>query len=873
MMIGKTISHYKILEKIGEGGMGEVYLAEDLKLERKVAIKFLPQHLTKDKDTIERFKNEAKAAASLNHPNIVTIYEIAEFEEQIFISMEYINGQSLRNVVGATGSVAHAIDQTISIISQIAEGLSEAHKADIIHRDIKPENILIDGHGRVKILDFGLAKLKGVSKLTKETSTVGTIHYMSPEQIKGDQIDHRSDVWSLGVVFYEMLTGQLPFKGDYEQSVVYSIVNEEPDPVTGLRKDLPKTLAQIVTKALKKDPEKRYQHLNEMLVDLNDIVNQHPSSTAKFKQSPTSNIKKWSILGSILGIVAFSLIIVFYVIPILTMQSDKRTMIVVLPFENLGPAQHAYFADGMTEEITSRLSAFPELGVISRTSAYQYKDPKMSAKKIGQELNVDYVLEGTVRWDQSEGFQGRVRVTPQLIRVSDDTHLWSNQYDRVLQDIFQVQSDIAEKVIRQMNLKLFDKSKGSAPPTENMEAYQAYLRGLDYSGRKAYALEDRLLQIQMLERAVSLDSNFTLAYVHLSMEHSRLVMYGLDTSPQRKEMAKKALDKAFVLDSQLPESYLAKGYYHYWCFRDYEIALKAFQIAGEKLPNDNRLLEAIGYIKRRQGAWKTSLKDLEQALALNPLDSDLLREIGVNYINLRDYQKSLSYFDRSIAQAPDQQAAYVFKAAVFLNGYGDVKSAREVLEAMPQVKNWFYYYFWVIQEIYEKNYQKALDLLNETDTDVFEGPSEYRPKSMYIGLVYWCMKDTVRSQQAYEQARLMLEKKVEELPNDYRIHTALGVVLAQLGFKEKAIQEAKTAVELLPISKDAMHGPTMLENLIKVYILTGEIEKALDETELLLKTTNPTSPVHFYIDPVLAQVTNHARFKKLEKQFRNKYND
>ena len=242
-MIGKTISHYKITEKLGEGGMGEVYLADDLKLERQVAIKFLPQHLTKDKENIERFEREAKAAAALNHPNIITIYEIAKEDDQAFIVMEYVEGESLRTKLDK-GKLDH--NEVIEIIKQICEGLSQAHQADIVHRDIKPENILINTDGRVKILDFGLAKLKGVSKLTKETSTLGTVHYMSPEQIQGKEVDHRSDIWSLGIVLYEMLTGKTPFAGDYEQAVTYSILNDELQLYDDLKTSISKKQIEIV---------------------------------------------------------------------------------------------------------------------------------------------------------------------------------------------------------------------------------------------------------------------------------------------------------------------------------------------------------------------------------------------------------------------------------------------------------------------------------------------------------------------------------------------------------------------------------------------------------------------------------------------------
>jgi len=864
---GKIISHYKILEKIGEGGMGEVYLAEDTKLDRKIALKFLPKELTREDDAKQRFVQEARAAARLDHPKICSIYEIDETQDgQMFMVMAFYDGQTLKDKIASRPlPLAEAIDITI----QIAEGLKKAHENEIVHRDIKPANILITKDNTVKILDFGLAKLKGQTKLTKNGTTLGTVAYMSPEQAQGENVDHRTDIWSLGVVLYEMITGQLPFKGEYEQAILYSIMNEEPEPLTALRTNIPLKLEEMVKKLLAKDPAQRYQHVDDMLVDLKNFENRGLISVTSFRQKNSSNMKKWALIGGILGVIVTVLIFVFFILPIFKPQPDRRPMIVVLPFENLGPPDHAYFADGMTEEITSRLAAYPELGVISRTSAYQYKDPTIPVKKIGQELDVNYILEGTVRWDQTKGFHGRVRVTPQLIRVTDDTHIWSDQYDRVLEDIFQVQSEIAKQVVKQIDVKLLIKNKRHpVNPTENLEAYQAYLRGLDFTGRKAYSKEDGMLQIQMLKRAVTLDPDFTLAYTQLSMVHSRLVMYGLDTSPQRIKKAKQALEKAFTLNPDLPEVYLAKGYYYYWCFRDYENALKAFQIASKKLPNDNRILEAIGYIIRRQGHWEASLKDLKKALELNPKSSSLAREIGVNLINMRDYQQSINYLNRSIALAPDQQSAYVFKALNYWCGYGDTKAARKALEAMPQIKNWFYYYFWIIQEIYEKNYQKALELLSSAPGNVFEGPTEYRPKSMYIGLVYWCMGNTNRSRLAYEQARRLLEAKVIEQPDDYRVHTALGKVYAGLGQKKKAIKEAKYAVALLPISKDAMHGPTILVNLIEVYIRTGKIEKALEEIEVLFETNNAVSPAYFYIDPVLVQITKQPRFKKLERKFK-----
>jgi serine/threonine protein kinase len=322
-MVGKTISHYKIIEKLGEGGMGEVSLADDLKLERQVAIKFLPEHLTKDKENVERFEREAKAAAALNHPNIVTIHEISEFDSQIFIVMEYVDGESLRTKIDTGIS---DLDEVLDITKQICEGLSEAHKANIVHRDIKPENILIDSRGRVKILDFGLAKLKGVSKLTKETSTLGTIHYMSPEQLQGKEVDQRSDIWSLGVVLYEMLTGEVPFKGEYESAVTYAILNEEPKLFKEIESKYSANIRSIITKMILKERENRYQSCLDLIDDLK-------------RDSDTKSESKKSVSKSmyaIVGIIAISILLIFSILYFYPRKDDVVSLksLAVIPFSN-----------------------------------------------------------------------------------------------------------------------------------------------------------------------------------------------------------------------------------------------------------------------------------------------------------------------------------------------------------------------------------------------------------------------------------------------------------------------------------------------------------------------------------------------------------
>ncbi|MFQ5640839.1 MAG: protein kinase, partial [bacterium] len=409
-MIGKTISHYKIIEKLGGGGMGVVYKAKDTKLKRTVALKFLPPDLTRDAEAKERFMLEAQAASALDHPNICTIYEIDETEDgQLFIAMACYDGETLKQkVAGGKLQVASAMD----ISCQIAQGMAKAHEQGIVHRDIKPANLMVTSDGIVKILDFGLAKLTGVTQLTKTGTTLGTVAYMSPEQAQGVTMDHRTDIWSLGVVLYEMVSGELPFRGEYEQAVIYSILNEEPEQTT----EIPANLQQIVAKALAKEPEDRYQQMDEILTDLSALKKELESESTK------------EAVG----------------------KEKQAPSIAVLPFVDMSPEKdQEYFCDGMAEELIDALTKLEGLKVASRTSAFQFKGKEISIKKIGKELEVNQVLEGSVRKAGN-----RLRITAQLINVADGYHLWSEKYDRELEDVFAIQDDIAETIVNTLKVKL-----------------------------------------------------------------------------------------------------------------------------------------------------------------------------------------------------------------------------------------------------------------------------------------------------------------------------------------------------------------------------------------------------------------------------------
>ena len=405
-MIGKTISQYKILEKLGGGGMGVVYKAEDTKLKRIVALKFLPPAFSLDDETKQRFINEAQAASSFDHPNICTIYEINETDDgQLFIAMACYEGETLKKKLESGPlKIQDAVDYNI----QIANGLERAHEAGIVHRDIKPANIFIKNDGFVKILDFGLAKVSTQTHLTTMGTTMGTVAYMSPEQTKGEEVDQRTDFWSLGVVLYEMLSGELPFKGDYEQAIIYSIINEEPKSITEIHRDIPSQLTHIVEKALQKNPAQRYQTIKDLIEELK-----------AFDKSKS-----------------------------IVLEKDIIHTIAVLPFTNMSnDKEQEYFCDGMAEDIINDLAHLEGLHVVARTSSFSLKDKNLDIPEIGKKLGAHSIVEGSVRKAGN-----RLRITAQLINVADGYHLWSERYNRELEDVFAIQEEISNAIVNALKI-------------------------------------------------------------------------------------------------------------------------------------------------------------------------------------------------------------------------------------------------------------------------------------------------------------------------------------------------------------------------------------------------------------------------------------
>ncbi|MCX6826650.1 MAG: protein kinase [candidate division Zixibacteria bacterium] len=596
------IGHYRIIEKIGAGGMGEVYLVEDIELNRKVALKFLSPHLCQDADCRARFKREAQAAAKLSHPNIVTIYEVDEFNSRPFFAMEYIEGESLADFVKQRD---HSIEKIIDLSIQICEGLNKAHQAGIIHRDIKPSNILIDQDGRAKILDFGLATIKGLDKLTKTGSTLGTLHYMSPEQVRGEELDCRTDIFSMGILLYEMLTGQLPFKGEHEAAVIYSIISEEPAPVSRYRSDISAAISSVVVKTLQKERTLRYQSAQQLIGDL-----RNPNKV------------------------------------VITPSREEKS-IVVLPFSNLsGDPDQEYFSDGLTEEIITDLSNARSLRVISRSSAMTLKGTKKKVPEIAQELNVQYILEGSVRKSGNN-----LRIAAQLIDARKDAHIWAEKYSGTLDDIFDIQEKVSLSIAEALKLMLTpeEKQRIAERPIDNFAAYECYLKAINASRKWTEPALDSALQY--LQNGINIMGDNAFLYAGMAWIYYYYVNIGA-RHEDYIEKAEEFANKSLALQPNLAKAHVLLGSIYSGPRGDFRRAIHHNKMALAINPNDGSALAALGgtYILHL-GKYTEALALFERSWQVDPLYIE--KDFQKGWLNLHYGQYKLALEPLRIAYQSD----------------------------------------------------------------------------------------------------------------------------------------------------------------------------------------------------------------------------
>ena len=659
-MIGKTISQYKILEELGRGGMGVVYKAIDLDLERAVAVKFLPPHLSRDEDARQRFIHEAKSASALDHQHIGTIYEIGRTDDvQTFIVMAYYEGETLRERIDR-GSMS--TEEALDIATQVASGLARAHKKDIVHRDIKPSNIIITKDREAKIIDFGLAKLAGKTKLTKEGSTLGTAAYMSPEQARGEDVDHRSDIFSLGSILYEMLAGEPPFKGEHEAALLYCIVHEEQKALTTVQPKLPGPLADIVNKCLAKDPSDRFERTGELADHLRGLVRDTASGVSGRPAKTSTRKSRVAVVAAaicITAVVVFLLSDYFRDRGLREMQPEAveteltdrwAQSIAVLPFRDLSPGKdQEHVCLGFTDAVNGILSAINELKVISTTSVMRFKETEVDIKDIGAELGVGNILEGTV---QREG--DRIRVRAQLIETETGFHLWADTYDERFESVFDVQDRISNAIAQSLKLELVPGPKGRTEPLwNNIEAYEYYMKGM-YFAKSKYVITfneaDFRAGRDMFNRAIEIDPGYAMAHAGLARAYEH--QFPVPGSKSDADSMQIFTEKAYALDPESAIINAVKGYLLYEHKNERDEAFEFFQKALEINPNVGEVNFIAGACFLYMGLYEQALRFLERASALDPYYLWTPYKIAVCYMNMGEPEKAAQHFEEYFELAP-----------------------------------------------------------------------------------------------------------------------------------------------------------------------------------------------------------------------------
>jgi eukaryotic-like serine/threonine-protein kinase len=674
-MIGKTIFHYEIVEKLGEGGMGVVYRARDTKLNRSVALKFLPGNVIFSDTDRKRFVHEAQAASALDHSNICSIYEINETTDgQLFIVMPSYEGMTLNKKI-EQGPLP--INEAIDIAMQIAEGLQAAHEKGIVHRDIKSSNIIITQRGQVKIMDFGLARGAGMTQVTKAGMTMGTVPYMSPEQAQGEKVDHRTDIWSLGVLLFEMVTTRLPFVSSYTEAIVYSILNEEPEPLTSLRSNVPMELERIVKKTLQKDRKYRYQSVDELIVDLKSIEKEMKSDRSKDRVPASMNKKSTGALsfrigsGILLGVIVIvSSALFLQKSPVVEIRS-----IAVLPLTNLsGDSEQEYFSDGMTEALITDLAGITALRVISRTSMMQYKGISKPLAEIARELDVDAIIEGTV---MRSGFQ--VRITAQLIDARTEKHLWAKSYTRDLQDILLLQSEVARAIADEIKITLTPQEQahltGVGVRMVNTDAYEAILKGRYFWNQRNP--ESLKRAIDFYEQAITIEPEYADAYRGLGSTYMILGVFFANPE-ENFPKARAYIEKALQLDGEVLGGHLGLGAYNLMYKWDWPAADRYLSREVELHPAFDHVNNVRGIYLASLGREDEAIVAFQKALRVDPLSLIINADFGNAYYMMRQYDQAILQCQWTIDIDPNFILSYIPIAAAYAKK-GEYEKAISIL--------------------------------------------------------------------------------------------------------------------------------------------------------------------------------------------------
>jgi eukaryotic-like serine/threonine-protein kinase len=871
---------YRIERELGRGGMATVYLAQDLRHDRPVALKLLHPDLAASLGN-DRFQREIRLAARLQHPHILTVYDSGEAAGRLWFTMPYVEGESLRGRLARERQLP--VEDAIRIAREAAQALQYAHDHQVIHRDIKPENLLLTRDGNTLVADFGIAR--GVSgsaesRLTETGLAVGTPAYMSPEQASGDRgLDARSDLYSLAAVLYEMLAGQPPFSGATTQAMLARRFTEPAPSARALRPSVPEPVDQAIRKALSAVPADRFSTMAEFGQALVGVVSTPTPTLVTAPESPRSAppppstesvVERRTPRRAPLAAV----LVLGILIGLGVLFAWRRgqggdgapggsRVLAVLPFENLGDSADAYFADGVTDEVRTKLAKVGGLDVIARGSSNEYRGTQKRAQEIAQELGASYLLTGTVRWIKGSDGTNRVRVTPELVEVQPGQTprtRWGEQFDAGITDVFEVQAEIAGKVVSALDVALADSVREAliSKPTQNVAAYDVFLKGeAAATGSNA----DQRRAIAHYQDAIRLDSSFVLAWAHLARVGSFLYV-NTGSSPEIGAMVRTAAERARRLAPNHPDTYVALASAEAYVGGNAERALRIAEEGLRVAPNNSYLLASAASQEQTLGRFEAAIARLERAFAIDPRSAVISRRLGYALMVLRRYPEARVAFERGLTLAPGNLTIEQNMALAAL-GQGDVDAVRRIADRpsgginpdlMIAHLSQFEELYWALTD---EQRERALEL----GPEVFE--DDRAAWATVRAHLYWLRGEKPKARAWADSARVVFEEQLREAGEDAQYLAIHGVTLAYLGRHADAIREGKRALELLPPSKDMYFGPYIQHQLVRIYLLAGDHDAALDQLEPLLGMPYTLTPAWLRVDPMFEPIRKHPRFVKL----------
>jgi serine/threonine protein kinase/tetratricopeptide (TPR) repeat protein len=844
------LGDYELLKEVGRGGQGVVFRARQKSLNRIVALKVIGLGQWATKAHLKRFRLEAEAAASLDHPCIVPIYEVGERDGQCYFSMKFIEGGQLDEVVK---DAPMSIRQAVELIAKVARTVSYAHEHGILHRDIKPGNILLDAKGEPHLTDFGLARLvESESTVTRTLEVLGTPSYMAPEQAAGNNAVPTSttDVYGLGAVLYQLLTSHPPFAGGTTYETIKLLLETEPRLPRLWNAKIGPDISTICLKCLEKDPQRRYSSALALAEDLDRWLKHEPILARR--TGVLARGKKWLQRNPTAAGIAVLSLALLGAVGVIVWKSDlfnrlPAAGIAVLPFENLSnDKEDASFSDGVQDDLLTKLARIASLKVISRTSVMGYQG-KQNTRQVGNALGVSHVLEGSVRKTGAW-----LHINVQLIDTRSDSHIWAEEYDRDVKDMFAVQSEIAQQVAERLHVRISPTERLAIerPPTANITAFDLYSRAKNLVLAWNYNTIDRenlLRAVDLLNQAVGHDATFFQAYCQLAWIHDQLYFFGFDRTPERLVLAEAAIQAAFRLRPDSGEAHLTRGSHFYRGYLDYDHALAELEVARKSLPNDARLFELKGYVERRRpgGNQEEALRNLERAIDLDPRNVVVLQQTANSYDLLRRYADEEVMRDRALAIDPNNPDTKLLHAEVAFNWKAETRPLHQTLDeirakdpaAIEHLAD-----VWLECALAERDpvlAGKALAALGENNVGAYT--MQFSPRFVK-GLIARMTKDDANARTAFTAAHAEQEKLVQANPDNAGALCVLGLIDAALGRKEEALREGRRAVELLPVAKDAINGRRVIAYLATIAGWIGDHNLACEQLAI---ASHPPSDLNY----------------------------